>query len=89
MSVSAAAVSGSTRQMLEAMRDVLAAAMDDADAAVKAQVSGQLLKVVAAIAALPSEGTSLTDDLAQRRSDRVATARASAPPKRQREQRGG
>lgn len=71
------------------MRDELASAMDDADAAVKAQISGQLLKVVAAIDGLPSEGMSLTDDLAQRRSDRVATARASAPPKRQRQQRGG
>ena len=87
MSVQSAAANGNTRATLEAMRDELAEAMDAADVAVKAQISGQLLKVIDALEALPAEKGSIVDDLANRRADRVAKARASAPPNRQKRQR--
>jgi len=69
--VEAAAKSGDERSTLEAMRDALAAALDAADPAVKAQLSGQLVKVLERLASLPSKQEStvdkLRDDLAARR----------------------
>lgn len=88
-SMTAAAATGNTREALEQLRDTLAAAIDVADPAIVAQLSGQMVKVLAAIDALPSDKTSKVDDLAKRRADRVAKARASAPANRQRKQRGG
>ena len=81
------AVDAGDRALLEAMRAELASSMDDAAPAVKAQISGQLLKVVEALRALPAQEGSIADELARRREDRVATARKSAPASRQKRQR--
>lgn len=53
MSVLDAAQSGDRRKVLEQMRDTLAAAMDAADPAVQAQISGQLRQVLKDLAELP------------------------------------
>ena len=53
MSVLEAAQSGDRRKVLEAMRDTLAAALDSADPAVQAQISGQLRQVLKDLAELP------------------------------------
>ncbi len=80
--------SGSTREALEAMRDKLAREMEFADAAILAQISGQLVKVLAALDSLPPEQKSRVDDLTAQRKKRVAQARANASTKRQKKQRG-
>jgi hypothetical protein len=53
MSALEAAQTGDRRKALEAMRDILAAAMDSADPAVQAQLSGQLRAVLKDLADLP------------------------------------
>jgi hypothetical protein len=53
--LAATARDGDLRATLEAMRDDLAAAMEDADPAIKAQLSGQLRRVLEDLASLPQE----------------------------------
>lgn len=62
------------RQNLEALRDILAAALVAADPSVQAQIAGQLRAVYKDLAALPAEKkASKLDELAARRA-------ASRPP---------
>lgn len=88
LSLPEAAATGDTRAALEAMRDKLASEMEFAEAAIVAQISGQLVKVLAALDALPAIEKSRVDELRKRREDRVSKARSSAPPNRQKRQRG-
>lgn len=83
-----AAASGDRRAALEAMRDKLARDMDDAPAAVVAQIAGRLQAVLADLEALPpAKQRSQLDELAKRRKERVATAKARKPAERSAEQR--
>jgi hypothetical protein len=68
----AAAVKVGQREGLEAMRDSLAAALDVADPAVKAQIAGQLRAVIKDLAALPAVEVevSASDQLRARREAR-------------------
>jgi hypothetical protein len=69
MSVHAAAQTGNRRQALIAVRDSLARAMDDAVPAVLAQLSGQLVRVLAEIDQIAAGGEASTiDELRRRRS---------------------
>lgn len=70
----AGATQDGLRATLEAMRDDLAAAMDVADPAVKAQLSGQLVRVLDRLDSLPSEERSPLDDA----KDELAARRAAA-----------
>ena len=72
LSVAEVAASGDERATLEAMRDRLAQAMDEAPDAVVAQVAGRLQHVLARLAELgaPKKET-LTDVLAERRAARA------------------
>ena len=73
MSVADVAASGDERATLEAVRDRLARAMDEAPDAVVAQVAGRLQHVLARLAELGApEKESLTDVLAERRAAREA-----------------
>jgi len=83
-SIADAAVSGDRRKTLEAMRDKLAVDMDDAPAAVVAQIAGRLSAVLVELEELgAAKEVSSLDELDQRRSDRLAAAELSAPAKRQ------
>ena len=88
MSIIDAARSGDRRQALEAMRDKLAAEMDLAESSVVAQISGQLVRVLAELDGMPAGKATTLDDLDKRRQDRLAAAKAPASPKRQAKQRG-
>jgi hypothetical protein len=86
--ISEAAQTGDRRKTLEAIRDKLARDMDDAPAAVSAQLAGQLVKVLAELADLgdPKKVSSL-DELADKRKNRLAAAGVPDAPRRQARQR--
>jgi hypothetical protein len=67
--------SNDQRVALEALRDVLAAHLLDAEPSVSAQIAGRLQAVIAAIAALPpvSAPKSKLDELRDRRAGRQAS----------------
>lgn len=63
-----AARSGDRRQALETLRDTLAAKLDEAEASVVAQISGQYRQTLAELALLaPAEAMSKRDELRARR----------------------
>jgi len=66
---------GDLRKSLEALRDDLAQAMDDANPAIKAQLAGRLQAVLTQLADMPTTQGSALDDLAKRRADRVSDAK--------------
>ena len=69
---------------LEAMRDKLAADMDEAPPAVVAQIAGRLAAILVELDELAQPGkVSVLDELDRRRQDRVAAATAVEPAKRQ------
>lgn len=83
------AATGDRRATLEAMRDKLAADMDDAPPAVVAQIAGRLAAVLADIAELPdSSSRSALDELEQRRKDRLAGTEAEKPAGKRQVKRG-
>ena len=88
MSVSDVAKAGDRRAILEAIRDKLAADMDEAPVAVSAQIAGQLVKVLTELAELgdPKKVSSL-DELDAKRKDRLAAAGVPDAPRRQARQR--
>lgn len=68
---------------LEAMRDKLAADMDDASPQVVAQIAARLQAVLLELAELQEpEGVSAFDDLARRREARISAADGAAPARR-------
>ena len=87
MSVAAAAATGDRRLTLVAMRDRLAADMDMAPPAVVAQIAGRLSAVLSELEALPGERKSTLDELASRRTDRLAEAKVAKPASGQARQR--
>lgn len=88
MSILKVARANDRRLTLVAMRDKLAADMDAAPPAVVAQIAGRLSAVLAEIDALPVTGkVSGLDELAARRSDRLAKARDVEPAKKPTRQR--
>lgn len=82
--VAAAAASGDRLRTLRAMRDVLAQAMDEAPAAVVAQVAARLQSVVAEIEAVERQQPqrSVVDELRRRRAEREGAAGAVVPAKK-------
>lgn len=67
-----AAASGDELEALRAMRDVLAAAMDDASVNMVAQISARLQAVLERITVLaPAGRETISDVLAERRASRV------------------
>ena len=66
---------GDLRKSLEALRDQLAQAMDEANPAIKAQLAGRLQAVLTQLADMPTTQGSALDDLAKRRADRVSDAK--------------
>ena len=79
MTLSTVVGEGDRRRALEAMRDALAAAMEQSDPNVMAQIAGQLRQVLREIDELPAgERMSKRDELAQRRKDRRAKAAAES-----------
>jgi len=87
VSVATVAATGDRRKTLEAMRDKLAEAFDEAPPAVVAQIAGRLSAVLAELEALPGERKSSLDELASRRSDRLSEAKAAKPADGQARQR--
>jgi hypothetical protein len=76
LSLSAACASGDHRAALEAMRTVLAEAMEIAPAMVVAQVAARLQAVLVELSELPvAAESSASDDLVQRRALRRAAAK--------------
>jgi hypothetical protein len=72
-SITEAAATGSRRATLIAMRDKLAADMDEAPPAVVAQIAGRLAAVLEEIDGLPdAQKVSPLDELNSRRQKRVA-----------------
>jgi hypothetical protein len=71
--------SGDERRALEAMRDALAAHMEQADSNVVAQVAARLQAVVKRLAELGSQPTegSATDEIARKRAARRAAAQVA------------
>ena len=89
-SVADAAKTGDRRQTLEAMRDTLATAFDDAPAAVIAQIAGRLSAILAELDEMATPGkVSTLDELDKRRQDRIATPTDSEPARRATRQRRG
>ena len=83
VSVAGVARGGDVRLTLEAVRDVLAQALDDADANVKPQVAAQLRATLQDLAGLPPvevrrEGVVTIGDAKRRRADRQSGASAAA-----------
>lgn len=79
-SVATAAASGDQRAALEALRDKLAADMEQAEPAVVAQIAGQLRATLKDLAALPPvAGGSKLDEVKQRREARRRAGAAAAP----------
>lgn len=73
-SVLEAAQSGDEVATLEALRDKLAAMLDEAPATVAANISGQIVKVLERLSDLtPSGKVTLSDALAERRVARAAS----------------
>ena len=94
MDVAPIALKGDQRETLEAMRDALAQAMDDAPATVKAQIASQLRAVLADLRALPSApvtqpaGVVTIADAKQRRAARQSAATAAPEPTARSRKRG-
>lgn len=65
---------GDLRASLEALRDELAEAFDDANPAIKAQLAGRLQAVLTQLHTLPAGKVSSIDDLSKRRADRLSGA---------------
>jgi hypothetical protein len=68
---------GNYRASLEALRDTLAASIEEANASHRAALAKQLADVLTILSSMPGERKSAVDDLAKRRSTRRA---ASALP---------
>jgi hypothetical protein len=84
MTVLSAARSGDEVAALEAMRDKLAEAMDEAEPAVIAQVSGRLESVLKRLGELrPAGKVTLDDALAERRALRDGRAKPATNSGRQ------
>lgn len=76
--LSAAAASGDRRATLEALRDVLADSVLEADPDKRAPLAKQLREIVAEIEALPvKDERTKVGDLAARRSARLSTPKAA------------
>jgi hypothetical protein len=81
-------VAGDQRSALEAMRDVLAEAMDEAPATVKAQIASQLRQVLADLRSLPAApvaapaGVVTIADAKSRRAARQSAAEAEPVAKK-------
>ena len=89
MPVADVAATGDRVRTLEAMRDRLAADFDAAPVTVSAQIASQLSKVLAELAELGANTkVSDVDDLAAKRSDRLAAAGVPESPRRQARKRG-
>ena len=89
-SIGLAAASGDHRRALEAMRDKLAVAMDDAPDMVVAQIAARLQAVLAELAGLPvASEVSRSDELASRRSTRRSETKAGGSAAGGGKQRGG
>ncbi len=88
MTIADAAATGDRRAVLVAMRDKLAADMDEAQPAVVAQIAGRLSAILVELEELdaPKRVTTL-DDLAARRADRLSAADDATPAPRQARQR--
>lgn len=79
MSLSKVVSEGNRREALEAMRDVLAVAMSQAEPREMAAIANQLRQVLRELDELPAgERLSKRDELAQRRQDRRAKAAAES-----------
>lgn len=89
MSTAEAALTGDRRKTLEAMRDKLARDFDEAPPAVVAQIAGRLAAILAELDGLGTGKASTLDELASRRSDRLAEAQAPKPASGQARQRRG
>jgi hypothetical protein len=76
--------SGSTKEALEALRDLLIVQLDQAPSRYVAGLARELLAVLKTIDALPSDkpGRSIVDDLVARREERLTTARGEVPVQR-------
>jgi hypothetical protein len=85
--ISDAAKSGDRRRTLEAMRDKLADDMDAAPPAVVAQIAGRLAAILAELEGMATGKVSTLDELASRRTDRLAEAKAVKPASGQVRQR--
>ena len=86
--IAEAAATGDRRKTLEAMRDKLARDMDDAPAAVVAQIAGRLSAILAELDEMPdTEKRSTLDELVARRQNRIAAAESVEPAKQSLRQR--
>lgn len=80
---------GDLRKSLEALRDQLAQAMDEANPAIKAQLAGRLQAVLTQLDALPATTRSVLDELGAKRADRESEAGVVKRPARRGKQRSG
>lgn len=86
--IAEAAATGDRRKTLEAMRDKLARDMDDAPAAVVAQIAGRLSAILTELDEMPdTEKRSTLDELVARRQNRIAAAESVEPAKQSLRQR--
>ena len=76
--IDVAAKTGDRRKTLEAMRDKLAADMEEAPPAVVAQIAGRLSAVMAELDDMPAKEKSRSDELAKRREERRAAAKVAS-----------
>lgn len=84
-----AARSNDRRRALEQLRDTLAAALDVAEPNVQAQIAAQYRAALAELAGLPDTGrVNKRDELAARRQDRQAAAKAVEPARAKGKKRG-
>jgi hypothetical protein len=76
--------SGSTKEALEGLRDLLVIQLDQAPSRYVAGLSRELLAVLKTLDALPSDkpGRSIADEIAARREDRLLTTRGTVPAQR-------
>ena len=77
--VAAVAALGDRRATLEACRDVLAAALDEASPQIAPQIVGQLRAVLAELDTLTAPPVSVSDELRSRRAARRAAAAVESP----------
>jgi hypothetical protein len=86
--IAEAAATGDRRKTLEAMRDKLARDMDEAPAAVVAQIAGRLSAILTELDEMPdTEKRSTLDELVARRQNRIAAAESVEPAKQSLRQR--
>jgi hypothetical protein len=86
--IAEAAATGDRRRTLEAMRDKLARDMDDAPAAVVAQIAGRLSAILTELDEMPdTEKRSTLDELVARRQNRITAAESVEPAKQSLRQR--